>query len=235
MKTKELAITKTTLEDIIKNAGNAIITTLEDGAVQTWNRRAVEVFGFSSDEMKGKSIGLLDTDKDLNSFSSIIEEVCESGELRQLELRKKTKDGRLVELIMTATPLYHAHKSLHSIVFVMDDFSERNRVITSLMQHEKLMASIGALNQLLVTLSHYINNSVMAINGMAQLTKMDPVYTERLIETSDNQAIKIKAVLSSLAELVKKLNLKTRDYVGQSDKLFDIQDEIQQFLESIRK
>lgn len=235
IRARELALTKALLENIIENAGSAIITVDKKGKIETWNKRAEQVFSYPKREILTKNIKILDIENDLSPFKDILKDVETSGELHQLELKKKGKNGRLAELILTITPLLDEYDEVYSYTLAMEDFSERNRVIDSVINREKLLAGIGALNQLLATLSHYINNSIMAINGMGQLAQMDNKYMDKFFDTTTKQVHRIQAVLDSLSKLVQQLNLKTRDYVGEKDILFDIENEIQHFLKTIRK
>lgn len=234
-RTRELALTKVKIENIIENAGSAIITLDTKRKVTTWNKRAELVFEFSKNEILNKNITALDIEKDEKPFNKILDEVKKSGELHQLEIKKRCKTGKIVELIVTVTPLLDENGNLDSYTLAMEDFSERNRLMEALINREKLFAGIEALNKLLATLSHYINNSIMAITGMAQLVSLDDRYYEKFIEATKYQVVRIQAVLESLSKLVDQLNLKTRDYVGEKDGLFDIENEIQEFLDSIEE
>ena len=235
IRTRELAATKAFLENIIEHVGSVIIAVDAKGKVTTWNKRAEHVFGYTRDEQMGKMLKVLDIENDPYPFNAILESARDEGDLHQLEVKKRTKNGNTVELILNATSLHDENDAVYSITLAMEDFSERNRLMKNLIDQEKIMAGIGALNRLLATLSHYFNNSIMAINGMAQLTRMDSKFSAKFLDTTESQIIRMQAVLKSLSDLVQRLNLKTRDYVGVSHQLFDIEKEIKQFLKSLRK
>ncbi|MBN2424103.1 MAG: PAS domain S-box protein [Calditrichaceae bacterium] len=230
-RTKELAITKAQLESIIDHAGSAIVTVNLKGKINTWNKKAETMFGYSLAEMANRSISRIDLENDIYPFSEILAEVDKSGELNQLELKKLTRENKEIDLMITCTHL----KNDEVYTLVMDDFTERNQLMQSVLNREKLLGAIGALNKLLATLSHYINNALMAISGMAQLSRLDRSYMTKLIETSESQTVRIKAVMHSLADLVQSLNLKTKNYVGDEYQLYDIEKEIQAYTEMISK
>ncbi len=232
---QQLELAKATIENIIENSGSILITTDHKGRITTWNKRAHEVFGFSKDFVLHKHLGFLDLEEDVFGFQSIVDGVIENGELRQIEARKKTKNGEIKDLIITATPLSDQQGKAGLISFNMEDFSERNRLTELRINREKLLAGIEALNNLLATLSHYINNSTAAISGMAQLAELNPKYNSQFHNVVNTQIKRIKAVIKSLSTLVEQLNLKTKDYVGEKDRLFDIEKEISEFLTSVEK
>lgn len=231
---EDLSVAKATIENIIEHSGSILVTTDLKGRIVTWNRRAEEVFGYSKDQILHKNIKSLDQENDLWNFPEILKEVRKSGELRQLEIKKVTADGSLIDLIVTATALSDKDGKYKLINISMEDFSERNRLTELRINREKLLAGIEALNKLLATLSHYINNSIASISGMAQLVELDESYNKKFLSVTNIQIKKIQAVLNSLSILVNQLNLKTRDYVGEQDTLFDIENEIEQFISSVQ-
>jgi PAS domain S-box-containing protein len=230
-RTKELVRTKAQMENIIEYAGSPIITVNRTGKVLTWNKRAEEVFGYTKIEIAELNIKSLDLAEDNYPFFDILNETDNSGQMYQLELKKLTKDKKEVELMITTSHL----KDDERFTIVMEDFTARNQLVQSLINRENLLGAIGALNKLLATLSHYINNALMAITGMSQLSKMDPKFMNRFMETTDNQALRIQAVIKSLSDLVQTLNLKTRQYVGKQSFLFDIEKEIENYIKLIGK
>ena len=232
---KDLALAQATIENIVEHSGSVLITTDLKGRIVTWNKRAEDVFGYKKADVLHKNIKILDQQNDLWDFGSIIQEVKKSGELRQLEVKKTIADGSLADLIMTITALKDGDQKVHLINFSMEDFSERNRLVELRVNRERLLAGIEALNKLLATLSHYINNSTASISGMAQLVELDVSYGPKFLAVTHTQIKKIQAVIKSLGELVNRLNLKTKDYVGEKDLMYDIESDIETFIESVEK
>ena len=70
---------------------------------------------------------------------------------------------------------------------------------------------------------------------MAQLAEIDDKYNKKFIEVTNFQVFRIQAVLKSLGNLVDQLNLKTKNYIGDSESLFDIDDEIAGFISSLNR
>ncbi len=229
---RDLALAEALLENIVEHSGHILITVDVKGRIVTWNKRAEEIFGFSKDYILHKSVSLLDIDNDPATFDSILKDTLRGGVLRMLEIKKKSADGRLVELVATATALKDRDHKNSLISLDMEDFSERNRLMELRINRERLLAGIEALNRLLATLSHYINNSIASISGMAQLVQMDDSYQDKFNEITQFQVRRIQAVLASLGELVRSLNVQTRDYVGEDDRLFDIEQQINAFIDS---
>ena len=129
--------------------------------------------------------------------------------------------------------------------FHMDEVATRIRSLLRLrdlqqqiVDREKRLAQVQGVGQTLVTLAHHINNATQAIAGMSQLCKHAPEDLEQHQQLADIgfvQSLKITAVIDSLQEMVDQMNLKTSDYAGDPDKMFDIEKDLQERLEQIEK
>lgn len=234
-RTRALSQAKTYVESIIENVGDIIITTDNKGTVLTWNKEATRVFGYTKEEMLAQNIGRLDRAEDTVKFRFFIGMVKESGPIRQQELKKHDKNGQEVELLMSMNRLRNPFGGLEGFSIVLSDISERNRLHEALMNREKLIGQIDAMQKLLGTLSHHINNSVTAIYGLVQLSEMKNEYDEKFLSSTKYHSHKIHAVLKSLSALVEEVNLKTADYAGDKEKIFDIEEEIRHFIDELNK
>jgi len=232
--TRELELTGALLANIVEHSGHMLITVDMKGRIITWNKRAEEVFNYPKSHILHKSIDVLDSPEDAWPFEKIIRKAAQNDVIRMLELRKKSSDGRIVELVASATALKDKKGNVSLINLNMEDFSEHNRDLEDRINRERLLAGIEALNRLLATLSHYINNAIASISGMAQLVSMDKKYQDKFNEITRFQIKRIQAVLVSLSDLVRSLNIKTRDYVGEKGTLFDIEQQINRFIESVQ-
>ena len=116
--------------------------------------------------------------------------------------------------------------------FHMDEVASRIRSLLRLrdlqkqiVDREKKLSQVESVGQTLVTLAHHINNATQTISGMAQLCSHAPddlAQHQHLAKISFIQSQKITAVIDSLQEMVNHMNLKTSDYAGDPNKMFDI-------------
>jgi len=231
----QLIRVKKYVENIIETAGDIIITINQKREILTWNKEAANVFGFTKEEVIGKPIKMIEHAKDVFHFDDFINLVQNSEEIKQQEIRKISKDGKEIELLLAINHFQDPFDDNSGYTLVLSDISERNRLQENLLNREKLLDGIDAMQILLGTLSHYINNSVTAIFSLAQLSEIDSKFNEKLIATTKDQIAKIKAVLNGLSKLVNKLNLKTTDYSGKKVKIIDIEKEIMDFVKKIKE
>lgn len=79
------------------------------------------------------------------------------------------------------------------------------------------------ISQVIVTLAHYINNSLAVLQGRAQMVDpKDPDSSAKLVETVIKHCAKIRTVVESLEEMAITREIVTADYVGMKDAMLDI-------------
>jgi PAS domain S-box-containing protein len=232
-RTRELLEAKEYVENIIENFGDMIMTVNKNLKILTWNNAARRILGYSKQEVIAKNISVLDQDSDEKKFTDIIREFKKTGVIHELEMQKRARNMEKKELLVSVNHLKNPFGTVDGYTFVVSDVSEKNKLYKELLNREKLLGSIEALQKLLGTLSHHINNSMTAMYGMAQLSAQDKKYNKKLIDTTHEQTKRIRAVLQSLSKLVREMNLKTVNYAGGEEQIYDIGMEIDTFLKQL--
>jgi PAS domain S-box-containing protein len=234
-RTRELSAAKEYVENIIEYFGDMVMTVNKDHKIITWNNAARRIFGYAKRDVIGKKISFLDKDSDDNKFSDIIREFEQKGVIHEMEIHKRASNKEKKELLVSVNHLKNPFGTVDGYTFVVSDVSEKKRLYKELLNREKLLGSIEALQKLLGTLSHHINNSVTAMYGMAQLSAQDTKFSKKLVHTTQEQTKRIRAVLQSLSKLVAEMNLKTVNYAGGNEQIYDIGTEIDNFLKQLNE
>lgn len=125
--------------------------------------------------------------------------------------------------------------------FHVEEVNVRVRSLLRMKQIEKELRDkeahlvrIETVGQLLVTMAHYINNSLAIVSGRAQALKSDdPKQAQKLKEACLKQTQRIEAVLESLKSMAQQMKISTTTYVGLDDAMLDIEDEIKRRLSQI--
>lgn len=108
-----------------------------------------------------------------------------------------------------------------------------------LSDQESTRIRFETINQILTTISHYINNSSTTISGYAQLCQLaqsDEYHHNKLIELSLRESEKISVVIQELERSVKmKKELSTVCYADVENQLFDMNDVIQERIKKLNE
>ena len=231
-RTKELTQAVEYIKNIIEHASDVILTIEKRGKITAWNREGEETFGYSKEEILHKDIKILDLKFDKDPFQLLLDKAKQGEIIKHLELRKQHKNGKIVDVFISISPIETPFQKEKGFSIVMTDISEQNQLKREMMKQQKLLGGIDALNRLMATLSHHINNAAASILGITQTYELNKQFDhQKLYRIVNSQTQRIIAVLKSLSHLVETVNLKTRDYIGEKDALFDIEQEINTFIQ----
>ena len=100
-----LGVEKAYLEQIIENAPEAISIVDQELRILRINGEFTRVFGFTADEAAGKRLDLLIVPPDRYAETAWIGECIKTENKLSLETRRQRKDGSLVEVLLSTSPV----------------------------------------------------------------------------------------------------------------------------------
>ena len=124
---------------IVESTDDAIISKTLTGIITSWNRAAEKMFGYSSADMVGKSIDLLLLDHQQTEEKMIIERVGQGTWIKNFETVRRRKDGSLIDISATISPLYDASGTIVGASKVARDITERKQIEAALVQSTTLL------------------------------------------------------------------------------------------------
>jgi PAS domain S-box-containing protein/putative nucleotidyltransferase with HDIG domain len=130
-------------EAIVASSGEAILSGSLDGTIESWNPAAERLYGYSAQEMIGASIERLLPSGGVAGFAPELRSVA-SGASISLELPERRKDGELVDVAVTLSPLRDDRGEVTSLVSIVRDVTERNRRAAQLLQANSRFAGAFA-------------------------------------------------------------------------------------------
>jgi PAS domain S-box-containing protein len=183
------------ISSMLQSSMDAIIFVDNENRVQAWNRGAEHIFGYTADEMVGRTFHQLvppeiDADEELERIQ---QEVNEKGYVRHYVATRQTKDGRRITIDLSRTLVRQREGNPLGSVSIIRDISEKVEMDQRMYSTEKL-ASIGTLA---AGVAHEINNPLAIILGFADLLleRLPPGSREhedvKLIEHNANHARKV--------------------------------------------
>jgi len=90
---------------IVESSNDAIISKTLDGIIQTWNKAAEQIFGYSAEEIVGKTILTLIPENRHHEETAILAKVRAGERLEHYETARRHKDGTLIDLSLTISPV----------------------------------------------------------------------------------------------------------------------------------
>ena len=93
------------LAAIIESADDAIISKTLEGIITSWNEGAERIFGYTADEVIGKSITILIPKGHEGEEPAILAKLRAGQRVEHFETVRVRKDGRLIDISLTISPI----------------------------------------------------------------------------------------------------------------------------------
>jgi len=132
------------LAAIVKSSEDAIISKSLSGTIISWNSAAERLFGYSAAEALGQPISLLVPRDRLPEADRVMEQIARSESIQHFETVRRTKDGRLIDISLTLSPIRNAAGQIVGASKIAHDISARKAAEAQL---ELYMHAVERSNQ----------------------------------------------------------------------------------------
>ena len=130
------------LETICQSIPDAICMIDPDWNIQSWNTGAEIMFGYTADEIIGKSLAIIiPEDIFQKEIDHCIGELNRSGKMTAYETLRRTKDGRIIPIELTAVAI-RDDGDITGYASIMRDISERIISQQALRESEESLRTI---------------------------------------------------------------------------------------------
>jgi PAS domain S-box-containing protein len=188
---------KAYIENLVENAGDAIISTDLEHRVLTWNSGAEAVFGYRKAEVIGKSLAQLlprDSAPELDEIRNV---VLETGVIRNLEVPRRKKDGTAIVVALSVSPIEDTSGRVTAFLHVAKDITEKKRY------EERLKELDTMKSDFVSSVSHELRTPLTAIKG--SVDNMLDGLTGALNEKQTRYLVRIKSNADRLSRLINDL------------------------------
>lgn len=196
---------------LFETVRDAVVVADAEGRIVFWNRGAIEMFGWSLDEVVGRDVRMLVPDHLRLAHDAGMQRFRDRGHGRLLdtgvvvELPGRRKDGRplWVELSLASIE----RKEGRFAVAVLRDVTERVGLRQSLEEQAKsLTAANESLRTFSAVVSHDLKEPVRAVQAYLRVLQEDhaarlPADAAALLEQAQRAADRLQALLASLLDL----------------------------------
>jgi PAS domain S-box-containing protein len=127
------------LASIVESSDDAIISKTLDGFITSWNHGAERLFGYTKEEAVGQPITLIIPLDRLDEETRIIESLRRGERIDHFETIRRCKDGSLVEISLTVSPLRDSSSKIVGASKVARDIGGRLRIERALAEQARLL------------------------------------------------------------------------------------------------
>jgi len=185
---------------LVESADDAIITRSLDGIIQSWNPGAERLLGYGAVEIVGQPIARLIPAERAQDEALIIAQVRQGLRVAQYETLRRRKDGRLVDVSLTVSPILDVAGRVIGAAKIMQDISRRKQAERALHRsNEQLMQANQALDDFVYTASHDLRAPLVGVTRLAQWILEDD---QALAPKSRERLLAIKGRMTRMAGLL---------------------------------
>ncbi|MBB3214513.1 PAS domain S-box-containing protein [Herbaspirillum sp. Sphag1AN] len=130
------------LASIVASSDDAIIGTGLDDIITSWNPGAERVFGYLSTEVLSQSIYMLVPAERTEETRGLVTQVAEGSRIVNFETVRWHRDGRLLDISVTVSPILDNQKNIIGTSYIARDISDRKRLEKEVNQHRQHLEAL---------------------------------------------------------------------------------------------
>ena len=158
---------------ILDTAVDGIVIIDERGIIETFNQAACELFGYSEEEVIGKSVNMLMTPGDAGNHDSYLQNYLDTGKASIIgvgrELVALTASGERVPIYLAVSDIQISGR--RRFAGIVRNLTEQHAAREALASQREKLAHVGRLStmgEMTASIAHEINQPLTAISMYAQ-------------------------------------------------------------------
>jgi len=152
------------LAAIVESSDDAIIGKDLNSIITSWNKGAENIFGYPAGEMIGTSIlRLIPADRQAEE-NQILGKIRQGKSVLHFDTLRQTKDGRMIDVSITASPIKDAGGHAIGVSKVARDISNRKQAAAELLESRRFLRStLDALSSHIAILDEH--GTIVEVNA----------------------------------------------------------------------
>jgi PAS domain S-box-containing protein len=169
------------LAAIVESSDDAIVSKDLNGIVKSWNRGAEKIFGYTAEEVIGRSITLIIPPDRIDEERMILERIGRGERIEHYETVRVCKNGQHLPISLTISPIKDRVDRIIGASKIARDMTERKRA------EEQIKASLREKNILLKELNHRVKNNLQIVSSLLSMQADDIVDAQARAKFRESQ------------------------------------------------
>lgn len=135
------------LASIIESSDDAIISKDLQGIITSWNLGAERLFGYTSDEVIGKSITMLIPESRLSEEDYILSQIRQGQKVDHYQTIRRSKYGKELLISLTVSPIRNKQGQIIGASKIARDISEEVKVQNAIYQYTRDLETLNSISR----------------------------------------------------------------------------------------
>ena len=119
---------------IVNSSHDAIIGKTLDGIITSWNPGAEHLYGYTAEEVVGRSILILLPPNRIDELPSLLGKIKQGERVEHYDTTRCRKDGSVVDVSLTLSPIKNSYGEIVGVSTIARDIANRKRAQQDLAQ-----------------------------------------------------------------------------------------------------
>jgi diguanylate cyclase (GGDEF)-like protein/PAS domain S-box-containing protein len=129
-------------------SGDAVVATLVDGTITSWNAGAEQLYGYTADQMLGANLRRLVPPDLLGDLPEILRWLAQGEQIEPVMARRLCRDGRVIDVAIAVSPICDPHGILLGATTVSRAVAEHERTSDAA---SRLGAALGPSDRVVIS------------------------------------------------------------------------------------
>lgn len=180
------------LASIVESSENAIVGKTLDGIIVSWNESARILFGYSKEEILGKSCELLCTAEHKEAMESILQQIKSGKRTEDFETTLIKKGGEVIQVLISYSPILSKSGDVIGISSISHDITKKKKLET-------------LKSEFISMVSHELRTPLTSINGSLSFLqgKTDCTKANHLIEIAHRNSERLVRLVNDILDVEK--------------------------------
>ncbi len=152
---------------VIASSDDSIISMTLDGGVLSWNRGAEYMYGYTADEMIGKTTQELIPSDRLDEETAILDRIRKGERIEHFETLRKRKDGSVFDVSIAVSPIEDSRGRIIGASKITRDITQGKLTEAALRETDRRK------DEFLATLAHELRNPLAPIRQAALISESE--------------------------------------------------------------
>jgi len=208
---------------IIEYSNEASVSITADGIVIGWNHGAERLYGYTAEEILGRSLSILFPPDHYQEYLGIMKEVRKGNAVPSFDTLRRQKDGTLINVSVGITPIEARDGEVIGASKYSHDITRIKKLEAQFIEAQKM----EVIGQLAGGVAHDFNNILGVIMGYSDLIASglgpeSPLrkYAEEILHATERAAgLTRQLLVFSRKQMVQAVVLDLNDVVADMDKM----------------